>query len=263
MDLGIAGRVAVVGGGSSGLGLACARRLAAEGCDLVIWARTEKGLAAAAAELSQTSGRRVETLVADASHPDAAQRVAGRALDAFGHVDILVLNAGGPTPTDPTKTTAEQLHAGYQLLTVTPIELANALLPGMRERKWGRIVAILSWGVREPIPALTLSNVGRSALAAWLKTASRWVGVDGVTVNGVLPGRFATARISELDYARATRENRAREEIQREALANVPLGRDGNPDELGAVVAFLASEPAAYISGSFTPVDGGMLQSLG
>jgi 3-oxoacyl-[acyl-carrier protein] reductase len=263
VDLGLAGRVAVVGGGSSGLGLACARRLAAEGCDLLIWARTQDGLAAAAADLARTSGRRVETFVADASRPDAAQRVAGRARDAFGHVDILVLNAGGPPPSDPTTTTAEQLHAAYQLLTVTPIELANALLPGMREHHWGRVVAILSWGVREPIPALTLSNVGRSALAAWIKTASRWVGADGVTVNGVLPGRFATPRITELDHARAKREDRHPADIQREALANVPVGRDGNPDELAAVVAFLASEPAAYVTGSLIPVDGGMLQSLG
>lgn len=263
MDLGIAGRVAVVGGGSSGLGLACARRLAAEGCDLLIWARTENGLASAAADLAAASGRRVETLVADASRPDAAQRVAGGALDAFGHVDILVLNAGGPPSSDPTTTTAEQLHAAYQLLTVTPIDLANALLPGMRERKWGRIVAVLSWGVREPIPALTLSNVGRGALAAWIKTASRWVGTDGVTVNGVLPGRFATPRIAELDDARAKRESRSAADVQREALANVPVGRDGDPDELGAVVAFLASAPAAYITGTFIPVDGGMLQSMG
>jgi len=263
MDLGISGRVAVVGGGSSGLGLACARRLAAEGCDLLIWARTETGLAAAAADLAKASGRRVETLVADASQTDAAQLVAARALDAFGRVDILVLNAGGPTPSDPTQTTAEQLRAAYQLLTVTPIELANALLPGMRENHWGRIVAILSWGVREPISALTLSNVGRSALAAWMKTASRWVGPDGVTVNGVLPGRFATPRIAELDHARAKREDRHPADIQREALANVPVGRDGAPDELGAVVAFLASEPAAYVNGTLVPVDGGMLQSLG
>ena len=198
----------------------------------------------------------METLVADASRPDAAQQVAGRALEAYGHVDILVLNAGGPTPSDPTKTTAEQLREGYQLLAITPIELANALLPGMRENHWGRVVAILSWGVREPIPALTLSNVGRSALAAWIKTASRWVGADGVTVNGVLPGRFATPRITELDHARAKREDRHPADIQREALANVP-------DELGAVVAFLASVPAAYVNGSLIAVDGGMLQSLG
>ena len=124
-------------------------------------------------------------------------------------------------------------------------------------------MAILSWGVREPIPALTLSNVGRGALAAWIKTASRWVGTDGVTINGVLPGRFATPRIAELDHARAKRENRDAADIQRESLANVPVGRDGDPDELGALVAFLASQPAGYITGSFMPVDGGMLQSLG
>lgn len=263
MDLGIAGRVAVVGGGSSGLGLACARRLSQEGCDLFLWARSAGGLATAAQELAAVSGRRVETFVADASHPAAAPAVAARALELFGHVDILVLNAGGPPPSDPTRTTAEQLHLAYQLLTVTPIELANALLPNMRERGWGRIVAILSWGVREPIPAVSLSNVGRSGLAAWLKTASRWVAQEGVTINGVLPGRFATPRITELDQERARREGRDPADVQREALATVPVGRDGRPDELGAAVAFLASVPAAYVNGSFMPVDGGMLQSLG
>ncbi|MEA2623247.1 MAG: 3-oxoacyl-[acyl-carrier protein] reductase [Chloroflexota bacterium] len=263
MDLGLAGRVAVVGGGSSGLGLATARRLAAEGCDLLIWARNDDGLAAAARDLGAASGRRIETLAADATDPGAAERVAGRALDAFGHVDVLVLNAGGPPPTDPTALTTEQLRAAYQLLTVTPIELANLLLPGMRERRWGRVVAILSWGVREPIPQLALSNMGRGALAAWLKTTSRWVGPDGVTLNGVLPGRFATPRIAELDAQRASREGRSVEEIAADARSAVPAGRDGDPDELGAVVAFLASEPAGYITGAFVPVDGGLLQSLG
>jgi 3-oxoacyl-[acyl-carrier protein] reductase len=263
MDLGITGRVAVVGGGSSGLGLGAARRLAQEGCNLLIWARTENGLAAAAEDLRQSTGRRVETLVADASDPDAARLVAERALELFRHVDILVLNAGGPPATDATSTSPEQLHAAFQLLTVTPVDLASRLLPGMRERGWGRIVAVLSWGVREPITALPLSNIGRSGLAAWMKTASRLVGPDGVTINGVLPGRFATPRIAELDGRRAEQLGRKVEEIAAESRSGVPAGRDGQPHELGALVAFLASEPAAYITGTFVPIDGGMLQSLG
>ncbi len=154
--------------------------------------------------------------------PDPRRSVADAALERFGHVDILVLNAGGPRAGDPTTTSPQDIAHGLQLLTTTPIELANRLLPGMRERQWGRVVAILSWGVREPIPNLTLSNMGRGALAAWLKTASRWVAADGVTVNGVLPGRFNTPRIRELDEARATRESRPVEHVQREARTNVP-----------------------------------------
>jgi 3-oxoacyl-[acyl-carrier protein] reductase len=125
------------------------------------------------------------------------------------------------------------------------------------------VVAVLSWAVREPITTLPLSNAGRSALAAWLKTASRSVGGEGVTINGILPGRFATPRIVELDRRRAEQEGRTVEEVAAAALNGVPAGRDGQPDELGAVVAFLASERAAYINGALVPVDGGMLQSLG
>jgi 3-oxoacyl-[acyl-carrier protein] reductase len=263
MDLGISGRVAVVGGGSSGLGLAAANRLAGEGCHLLLWARDGDRARDAAKAIAERTGQRVDSLAADANDPESAATVADHALATFGHVDILVLNAGGPSAGDPTTTTSEQLRAGLQLLTATPIELANRLLPGMRERGWGRVVAILSWGVREPIPNLTLSNVGRSGLAAWLKTASRWVAADGVTVNGVLPGRFGTPRIRELDEARAARESRPLEHVQSDARRSVPARRDGNPDELGALVAFLASEPAGYINGALIPVDGGMLQSLG
>jgi 3-oxoacyl-[acyl-carrier protein] reductase len=263
MDLGIRGRVAVVGGGSSGLGLAAARRLAQEGCDLLIWARDEARVRTVAATLAAETGRRVEALAADASSAGSARAVAEAALERFGHVDILVLNAGGPPAGDPTTTTSQDIETGLQLLTATPVELANLLLPGMRERHWGRVVAILSWGVREPIPNLTLSNMGRGALAAWLKTASRWVAADGVTVNGVLPGRFSTPRIRELDEARASRESRPVAHVQEEARSAVPARRDGEPDELGALVAFLASEPAAYINGTLVPVDGGMLHSLG
>jgi 3-oxoacyl-[acyl-carrier protein] reductase len=263
MDLGIGGRVAVVGGGSSGLGRACATRLAQEGCDLLIWARGDDGLRATAAELRASTGRQIETIAVDASDPGAADAVADRALAAYGHVDILVLNSGGPPAKGPTDADPELLRAALQLLTVTPVALTNRLLPLMREHGWGRVIAILSWGVREPIPGIVLSNAGRSALAAWLKTASRVIGGDGVTLNGVLPGRFATPRIAELDEGRAAREGMSVEDVRAQALADVPAGRDGDPDELGALVAFLASEPAAYVNGAFIPIDGGLLRSLG
>lgn len=263
MDLGIDGRVAVVGGASSGLGRASAARLAAEGCDLMIWARGRDALEATARELRASSGRRVEPLAVDAADPDAAKAVADRAMADFGHVDILVLNSGGPPAMGPSEIDPELMRTALQLLTATPIALTNRLVPVMRERGWGRVIAILSWGVREPIPGIALSNMGRSALAAWLKTASRALGGGGVTFNGVLPGRFGTPRIAELDEGRAAREGRAVEHVRAEALADVPAGRDGNPDELGALVAYLASEPASYINGAFIPIDGGLLRSLG
>lgn len=263
MDLGIGGRVAVVGGASSGLGRACAARLVEADCEVLLWARGRAGLAATADALRARTRRRVESLVADASDPGAAELVANRAQEAFGRVDILVLNAGGPPPTDPTATDSDALRAALQLLVTTPVELATRLLPGMRERGWGRIAAILSWGVREPLPGIALSNIGRSGLAAWMKTASRVVAGDGVTLNGVLPGRFATPRIAALDAGRAERENRPLEVVQAEGRAEIPAGRDGDPDELGGLVAYLCSDLAGYLNGAFIPIDGGMLHSIG
>lgn len=263
MDLGIDGRIAVVGGASSGLGRASALRLAEAGCRLLIWARDEEALTRTADELRAAGSPRVELVSADAGASGAAGIVDDAAEAAFGGADILVLNAGGPPPSDPAAGDPAALRAALQLLVETPIELATRLLPGMRERRWGRIVAILSWGVREPVPTLPYSNIGRSALAAWLKTASGRVAVDGVTVNGVLPGRFATPRIRSLDASTATREGAPLEDVQARARAAIPAARDGDPDELGSVVAFLSSQPAAYVSGALVPVDGGMLRSLG
>jgi 3-oxoacyl-[acyl-carrier protein] reductase len=263
MDLGIAGRVAVVGGASSGLGRASALRLAEAGCRLLIWARNDEALQRTAAELRVRGAPEVETVCADAGTDSAAATVSEAALSRLGGVDILVLNAGGPPATDVTARDPAGLRAALQLLVETPISLATTLLPGMRERGWGRIVAILSWGVREPVSGLPYSNIGRSGLAAWMKTASQRVAADGVTINGVLPGRFATPRIGVVDAATASRDGLPIEQVQAQARAAIPAGRDGDPDEFGAVVAFLCSMPAAYVNGAFLPVDGGLLKSLG
>jgi 3-oxoacyl-[acyl-carrier protein] reductase len=181
---------------------------------------------------------------------------------AVAPVDIVVLNAGGPPTVDPTATDREGWERAFQLLAATPIELATRLLPGMRERGWGRVVSILSSGVRQPIPELVYSNSGRSALAAWLKTTARAVASDGVTVNGVMPGRIATPRVHELDSARAEREGTTEEAVRAGHLATIPAGRYGEPAELGALVAFLASERATYITGQLVAVDGGLIAGL-
>ena len=261
MDLGIAGRRALVGGASSGLGRASAEALAAEGCRLVLWSRGGDALEEVAADIRSRFGADVATVGADAADPGAAALVARTALEA-GAVDIVVLNAGGPPPAGPTETDAAGWARAFQLLATTPIELANLLLPGMRAQGWGRIVAILSSGVRQPILDLVYSNAGRGALMAWCKTAARTVAADGITVNGVLPGRLSTPRVASLDAGRAARTGQSVDEVQAGHVATIPAGRYGRPEELGAYVAWLASERASYQTGTFAAIDGGLIAGL-
>jgi 3-oxoacyl-[acyl-carrier protein] reductase len=261
MDFGLRGRTALVGGGSSGLGRASAEALAAEGCDLVLWSRRADALVATARELHAAHGVRVEHVAADATDAGAAAAVAEAAL-AVAPIDIVVLNAGGPPTVDPTATDPDAWRRAFQLLAVTPIELATRLLPGMRDRHWGRVISILSSGVRQPIPELVYSNANRSALAAWLKTTARAVASDGVTVNGVMPGRLSTPRIHELDSGRAELEGVTEERIRAGHLATIPAGRYGRPEELGAMVGFLASDRASYVTGQLIAVDGGLIAGL-
>jgi 3-oxoacyl-[acyl-carrier protein] reductase len=262
VELGIEGKRALVGGASSGIGRAIAFGLGAEGCRLAIWSRSRDRLEPVAAELERRHGNPVTILTADALDPAAAANLATGAIAALGGVDILVLNAGGPPPVDPAKTDAEAWTRAFQLLATSPIDLATRLLPGMREAGWGRIVAVLSSTVRQPIPELAYSNAGRSALMAWLKTVARSIASEGVTVNGVLPGRHDTPRIEQLDAAASERTGRSREEIRAAHIANIPAGRYGSAEEVASLVVYLASEPARYQTGTFTAVDGGMLSGL-
>lgn len=254
-------RVAVVGGATSGLGAASARALADSGHDLLLWSRDADRLSGAASSLAR-DGLTVRTVAADSGDPEAARTVAEAAVEMFGGVDVLVLNSGGPPVARADEVTADGLRTAFQLLAVTPIDLANRLLPGMRERGFGRVLAILSSGVREPIDTLAYSNAGRSALTAWLKTLARAVAADGVTVNGVLPGRIATPRVASLDQAAATRTQQPVADVQRASAAAIPAGRYGRPEELAAVVAFLASEAASYVTGTTIACDGGALRGL-
>jgi 3-oxoacyl-[acyl-carrier protein] reductase len=262
MDLGLTGRTALVGGASSGLGRASAEALAAEGCRLAIWSRDAAALAVVAAQLRDRHGVEVAVLHGDATEPGTGARIAAEAVAALGIIDIVVLNAGGPPAVDPTATDAVGWGRAFQLLAITPMELATALLPGMRERRWGRVVAILSSGIRQPIPDLVYSNSGRLALAAWLKTTAGIVARDGVTVNGVVPGRLQTPRIESLDGMRAEKTGQPVEAVRAAHLATIPIGRYGRSEELGSYVAYVCSALASYQTGTFTAIDGGLIAGL-
>ncbi|MGN6242440.1 MAG: SDR family oxidoreductase [Motilibacteraceae bacterium] len=256
-------RRAVVGGASSGLGRAVAEELARTGAHLLLWSRDLDRLERVAAELRTAHpGCEVDVLSADASSPAAAAEVADAALDRLGGVDLLVLNAGGPPACPPTDTTPDQWRTALQLLTITPIDLTTRLLPAMRAQRYGRVVAVLSSGVREPIVDLPYSNSGRVALAAWLKSVAAAVAHDGVTVNGVVPGRIDTERVAALDAGRAQRQGQAVEEVRAASEAVIPARRYGTPAEFASVVGFLASDAASYVTGSLLAADGGLLRGL-
>lgn len=257
MNFGISGRSAVVCASTSGLGEGCARALANEGARVVVCGRREDRAQKIAAELPDAVGVGV-----DLTDRDGPARLLDAAREAFGSIDIVVLNGPGPPPGRAEDMTRDGLVSAMNELLFSHREIVSRVLPDMRAQRWGRIVALGSLAIEEPIPHLALSNIGRSALAAYLKTLAGEVAMDGITVNIVSPGRVSTDRIRELDAAQAAREGRTVAEVSTESQARIPMGRYGTQEEFGEVVAFLCSERASYITGTLLRCDGGLGASL-
>lgn len=262
MDLGLRGRTALVFGGSKGLGRASAAALAAEGVQVAIVARGAEALEAAAGELAAQHGVPVQGFVADVADHAAALAAVDAAVARFGAIDILVNNTGGPPPSGVLGIDPAIWSAQFQAMVLSVIRITDHVVPGMRQRGWGRVITIASATVVEPNPVLGLSNALRSTLVGWSKTLAGEVAKDGITVNMLLPGLVATDRTAALDASAAARSGGTVEDARTARAAAIPVGRYGTPAEFGAVAAFLASAQASYVTGSMLRVDGGMLRSV-
>jgi 3-oxoacyl-[acyl-carrier protein] reductase len=249
MDLGLEGRVALVLGASRGIGRAIAASLAREGARVAISSRSGEALGSAASEIQGE----VVAIPADTGDLERMGELPGEVAQALGPVEILVTNTGGPPLGRALEHPADEWEAAYRTLVLAPRTLVDAVLAGMRERRWGRIANVASSSVREPIPGLALSNAHRMAAVGLFKTLAAEVAGDGITVNTVATGRFATQRAADNAGSLEAAEERARSEV--------PVGRLGTPEEYGDLVAFLCSERASYLTGAVIPLDGGLLRS--
>ena len=263
MDLGLSGRVAIVGGSSQGMGKATATALALEGACVTICARHADALERTAREIgAATSADRVLPVVADLSLADDIQRLVAQTLERWGHVDILVNNVGGPPPGQPTEVSDEQWRDGFELSFHSAVRLSRQVVPLMRERRWGRIISILSLAIKQPEDNLAISTVARAAVAAFMKTLSTEVAPDGITVNNVLPGSIETVRLQGVAEMQARFHDRDLAHAMDDRLALVAAGRFGKPQEVADLMCYLASERAGFITGQSIAVDGGQLKAM-
>ncbi len=262
MDLGLRGKVALVAASSRGLGRAVAEELAREGASVVVCARSRDALSAAAQAIRSETGARVVDVVADLTLPSDVTRVVETSLRELGRIDILVTNTGGP-PAGPFEShSAEAWDVAIRQNLMSVVELCRAVLPRMKEQRWGRIINVTSIAVKQPVDNLILSNSVRAAVTGFARTLANEVATYGITVNNVMPGYTRTQRVEELAQRNADLRGTTAADEQAAWERQIPMGRLGDPAEFAAMVTFLASERASYTTGASIPVDGGWIRGL-
>ena len=262
MELGLAGRVALVCGSTKGLGRGVAKALAQEGARVAVNGRHQDSVERVAQQLEAETSRTVVPLVADVGTPAEAEGMVERVARELGRLDILFCNASGPPAAPFSHQTGDAFHRAVELNLLSTVHLARAAVPVMRKVQWGRIICLASVAAKQPVPGLILSTTARAGVLGFAKALADEVAPEGITVNVVCPGFIATERIEDLTETRAKREHRSSQEVMREMVADIPMGRMGRTDELAAAVVFLASERASYITGAVVQVDGGFTRSI-
>lgn len=261
MDLGIKGKIALVIASSRGLGQAMAVSLAREGVKVVVTGRNAEGLQKSV-HLIEAAGGQAMALHWDLSDHSVIDALISKVESELGPIDILINNTGGPPPTPAAGQDPALWIKSFNDMVLSLIAITDRVLPGMRQRKWGRIITSTTSGAISPIKNLAISNTLRAALLAWSKTLATEVASEGITVNIIMPGRVSTDRLRQLDEARAKRENTSYEKVVEASLRQIPMGRYGDPAEYGDTAAFLASQNASFITGSVIRVDGGQIQAI-
>ncbi len=261
MDFEINGRTALVLGAGGGLGRAISRALAREGVRVAL-ADIDSNALDATRSAIEAEGGKATSYVWNIAHLSGPECRLNDIITESGGIDILVNNTGGPPPSAVSGVSADVWAEHFRSMVMSVITITDAVLPHMKQNKWGRVITSASSGVIAPIPNLGLSNALRSTLVGWSKTLAREVAPDNITANMIVPGRIATARITALDEAKAKREGRSVEDVREESLSSIPMKRYGLPEEYGDAVAFLASKRASYITGSIIRVDGGYIPNI-
>jgi 3-oxoacyl-[acyl-carrier protein] reductase len=263
MDLGLKERVAIVGGSSKGMGKATALALAREGAFVTICARTEADLRKAEMEIARAATQQhVLAIPGDLSRPETIRKVVRDTYNRFERIDIVVNNIGGPPPGKPSEMEDEAWNAAMEQNFLSAVRMSREVIPYMKQQRWGRIINLLSNAVRQPVLDLVLSTASRLAVVGYAKMLSNELARFNITVNNALPGQVMTDRMTTLYQAMAEDQNRSIEDLIKEATQKIPMRRLGRPEEMGDLIAFLASERASYITGQSVSLDGGALAGV-